>query len=336
MTAPQRVAGATSKLRPEELAEILDRLPAGVVVVDRHGAVRYANTAAQRHLHPARIRIGEPLPGVAADRPLEELTEQLFRQRVLGDESVRIGDETFAVAGAVDRNEVLASLVIEDVTTGVRRRRSEEDFAVNASHEILGPVAAIAGAAQVLQDGAKDDPQARDRFLTHISDASDRLTSIATALLVLARAESGLGGPRLELVPVRPILEDVARGMDDVTVSCSEKFGVLADADLFRQAVTMLVENARRHSQEGVGITVAEAGQMVAVDVLDRGAGILPENLERVTERFFSGAGRDSGGYGIGLSIAVRAAEALGGALELASDRTGTRARLKLPSARLL
>ena len=72
------------------------------------------------------------------------------------------------------------------------------------------------------------------------------------------------------------------------------------------------------------------------VVVVDRGAGILPENLERVTERFFSGAGRDSGGYGIGLSIAVRAAEALGGALELASDRAGTRARLKLPSARLL
>jgi two-component system phosphate regulon sensor histidine kinase PhoR len=335
VTAPQR-AGATARLRAEELADILERLPAGVVVVDRHGALRYANTAAQRHLHPARVKIGEPLSDITADPPFEELTHQLFRHRVLPNDAVRIGDETFAVAGAVDRHEVLASIVIEDITTGARWRRSEEDFAVNASHEILGPVAAIAGAAQVLQDGAKDDPQARDRFLTHISDASERLTSIATALLVLARAESGLGGPRLELVPVRPILEDVGRGMDDVTVTCSEKIGVLADADVFRQAVTILVENARRHSKEGVGITVAEEGQMVAVDVVDRGAGILPENLERVTERFFSGAGRDSGGYGIGLSIAVRAAEALGGALELASDRSGTRARLKLPSARLL
>lgn len=336
MSSPQGAARAASRLRPEQLAEILDRLPAGVVVVDRQGAVRYSNTAAQRHLHPARIRVGEPLPDVASDPPLAELAHQLFRRRLLGDEVVRIGSETFAVAGAVDRSEHLASLVIDDVTTGVRRLRSEEDFAVNAAHEILGPVAAIAGAAQVLQEGAKDDPQARDRFLAHIADASERLTSIATALLVLARAESGLGGPRLELVPVRPILEDVGRGKDDVTVTCSENIGVLADADVFRQAVTMLVENARRHSHDGVGITVAEEGQMVAVDVVDRGAGILPENLERVTERFFSGAGRDSGGYGIGLSIAVRAAEALGGALELASDRAGTRARLKLPSARLL
>ena len=75
---------------------------------------------------------------------------------------------------------------------------------------------------------------------------------------------------------------------------------------------------------------------MVAVDIVDPAPAILPEHLERVTERFFSGDGRDSGGYGIGLSIAVRAAEVLGGTLELASDRSGTRARLKLPSARLL
>jgi two-component system phosphate regulon sensor histidine kinase PhoR len=336
LTAPPGAAGAKARLRAEELVDILDRLPTGVVVVDRGGAVRYANTTAQRHLHPARIRIGYPLPEVTADPPFSELTRQLFRHRVLSEKAVRIGDATFAVAGTVDRHEVVASLVIENVTSGVRRQQSGEDFAVNASHEILGPVAAIASAAQVLQDGAKDDPQARDRFLTHISEASERLTSVATALLVLARAESGLGGPRLELVPVSPVLEDVSRGAEDVTVTCPEKTGVLADVDLFRQAVTILVENARRHSREGVGITVSEAGQMVAVDVVDRGAGILPENLERVTERFFSGEGRDSGGYGIGLSIAVRAAEALGGALELASDRTGTRARLKLPSARLL
>jgi two-component system phosphate regulon sensor histidine kinase PhoR len=336
VTPPGGAARATSKLASEQLAEILERLPTGVVVVDRAGAVRYANTASHRHLHPGRIRIGEPLPDNTTDPPLGQLTKRLFRHRLLRNEAVRIGDETFTVAGVVDRHELLASLVIEDVTTGFRRLRSEEDFAVNASHEILGPVAAIAGAAQVLQDGAKDDPEARDRFLTHISDASERLTSVATALLVLARAEAGLGGPRLELVPVRPILEDVGRGKDDVTVTCPENIGVLADADLFRQAVTMLVENARRHSREGVGITGAEVGQMVAVDVVDRGAGILPENLERVTERFFSSEGRDSGGYGIGLSIAVRAAEALGGALELASDRAGTRARLKLPSARLL
>jgi signal transduction histidine kinase len=336
VSSPQGAARATAKLRPEQLAEILDRLPAGVVVVDREGSVRYSNTAAQRHLHPARIRIGEPLPDVASDPPLAELAHQLFRQRLLGDEVVHIGSETFAVAGSVDRSELLASLVITDVTTGVRRRRSEEDFVVNASHEILGPVAAIAGAAQVLQDGAKDDPQARDRFLGHISDAAERLTSVATALLVLARAEAGLGGPRLELVAVRPILEEVRRGKNDVTVTCTEKLGVLADADLFRQAVTILVENARRHSHGGVGITVEQAGQMVAVDVVDRGAGILPENLERVTERFFSGGGRDSGGYGIGLSIATRAAEVLGGTLELASSPAGTRARLNLPSALLL
>jgi signal transduction histidine kinase len=55
-----------------------------------------------------------------------------------------------------------------------------------------------------------------------------------------------------------------------------------------------------------------------------------------VTDRFFSGKGRDSGGFGIGLSIAERAAHVLGGTLDVRSDRNGTRARLRLPSARLL
>ena len=55
-----------------------------------------------------------------------------------------------------------------------------------------------------------------------------------------------------------------------------------------------------------------------------------------MTERFFSGGGRDSGGYGVGLSIAARVAHVLDGTLDFRSNRLGTRARLELPSARLL
>jgi two-component system, OmpR family, sensor kinase len=73
----------------------------------------------------------------------------------------------------------------------------------------------------------------------------------------------------------------------------------------------------------------------LAVYITDHATGILPENLQSVTERFVTGEG-DSVGYGVGLSIAVRAVRVLGGTLELASDRAGTQARLQLPSARLL
>jgi len=307
-----------------------------VLVVSDDHTVRYANVAARRLLHPVRVRPGMPLGNVPSDPPLDELATSLVARLLLPEDEVRIGNRTLSVEGVFDQEERLGTFVLQDVTARIRRVRSEEDFVVNASHEILGPAAAIAGAAHVLKAGAKDDPAARDRFIAHIAEASDRLTSTTTALLVLAKAEAGLGGPRLELVPVRPVLEDVVRGKPDVSVNCTEKVGVLADVDLFRQAVGTLVENARRHSHEGVRITAEEVGDMVAVDIVDRGGGILPENLERVTDRFFAGEGRDSGGYGIGLSIAARSAKALGGTLDFASDRAGTRARLQLPSARLL
>ena len=213
----------------------------------------------------------------------------------------------------------------------MRRFHSEQRFVADAAHEILGPLTAIAGAAQVLQESAKDDPAARDRFIAHIADGTERLVSTATALLVLARAGVGRRSAAAGARPVRPLLEDVVGQNADVALECAPSVGVLADPDLLRQALATLLDNARRHARDGIAIAVAGADGTVSIDILDSGSGILPEHLERVTDRFYSAAGRDSGGYGIGLSIAARAAKVLGGTLDLASSRSGTRARLGFP-----
>ena len=313
----------------------LRTLPTGVVVVDEDHTLRYANGSATRLLYSASVRVGGRLPDTPLGRSLRDLVDRVFRVGLVHEAALVVGDLILAAEGRVNRPEGLGTIVLDEVSGRIRRNRSEEDFVVNASHEILGPIAAIAGAVEVLQNGAKDDPAARDRFLGHIATAAQRLTSTASALLDLARAESGLGGPRLELVPLGPVLEDVSRGKDDVTANCPDSVAVLANVDLLRQAIGILVENARRHTRDGVRVTVDETGKMVAVNVVDRGGGILPENLERVTDRFFSTEG-DSHGHGVGLSIVARAAKVLGGTLELSSDPSGTQARLHLPSARLL
>jgi len=331
-----REAFRARQLPDEALVATLARLPTGVIVVDRDHTVRYANVAAARLLHSSSLRVGEQLPETPPGRSLRELADRLFAVGLVHEDAIQMGELTVDVGGTIDRHEDLCTIVLDELSGRMRRHRSEEDFVVNASHEILGPIAAIIGAVEVLQDGAKDDPVARDRFLAHIATAAERLASTATALLVLAKAEAGLGAPRLELVPLQPVLDELSRDKQDVSVNCPAKVGVLADSDLLRRAIGVLVENARRHTRDGVRITVDEAGDMVAVNVVDDGTGILPENLERVTDRFFSPDGADSGGYGVGLSIAARAAKVLGGTLELDSDRTGTHARLRLPSARLL
>jgi two-component system phosphate regulon sensor histidine kinase PhoR len=225
------------------------------------------------------------------------------------------------------------------MTAHARRTRAEHDFVVNAAHEFLSPLTAIAGAAYVLQESAKDEPAVRDRFIGHIVDAANRLISIARAVLVLARVEAGVEPPRLELVPLRPLLDEVAAtAKEGVSVTaCSRTAAVLADRDLLRQAISNLVENAKRHSNEVIEIVVDERGErMTAIEIIDRGSGILPEHLERVTRRFFTAGGRDSDGYGIGLSLAARAIDILGGTLALESGREGTRARIEVPSAHLV
>ena len=331
-----RGLGTASRLASSELAKVLHHLPAGTIVLDEDHTLRYSNLAAQRIFHPQRLVDGAPIPALGWDPPLDEILDRLARNRVVREVELRAGERSLLVEGRIHGDARLAVLQIDDLTARARRIRSDERFVVDVAHEILSPLSAIAGAAHVLQERAQDDPKARARFIAHIVERTDRLISTATALLVLARSESGGEPPRLELVPVRPILEEVAGRSGDVAVECSQSVGVLADADLLRQALATLVDNARRHSRDEVMVTAADRDDMVEIDVLDRGGGILPEHLERVTDRFYSGAGRDSGGFGIGLSIAARAAKVLGGTLDVASNRSGTRARLRLPSARIL
>jgi signal transduction histidine kinase len=298
--------------------------------------VRFSNPAAQLIFHPEPLLVGAPIPDFGWEPPIDQALERLSRHRVIRELELRAGDRTFVLSGRLPADLGMSVVQIDDITARARRFYSEQRFNSDAAHEILGPLTAIAGAAQVLQESAKDDPQARERFIAHIAEGTERLVSIATALLVLARAESGDQAPRLELVPVRPLLADIVGPKPDVALDCPASVGVLADPVLLRQALATLLDNARRHAREGIAVAVAEADETVSIDILDTGSGILPEHLERVTERFYSAAGRDSGGYGIGLSIAARAAKVLGGTLDVASSRSGTRARLRLPSARIL
>src|SRR2546430_10276973 len=92
--------------------------------------------------------------------------------------------------------------------------RHHEDFLKNAAHELRTPVSSISSAIEVLQAGAKNDPDARDRFLGHIEQATGQLERLLDAILVLARARSGEEEPDVSAVPLEPILQRV---LDSVT-----------------------------------------------------------------------------------------------------------------------
>lgn len=124
---------------------------------------------------------------------------------------------------------------------------------------------------------------------------------------------------------VRSVVEQFGESGADVGMTLESGLGVLADAEILRRALSNLMDNALRHAQAVTVRATSEDGRAV-VRVRDRGAGIPPDQLDRVFDPFFRLDGsrsRRTGGAGLGLSIARHAVRANGGDLVLSNAATG-------------
>jgi signal transduction histidine kinase len=169
---------------------------------------------------------------------------------------------------------------------------------------------------------------------------------IVDELLDLSRIESGHWKPRPE--PVR-IAEAAAEVFGRVSADGAKKGIALetkidpaanviyADRTALEQILLNLVENALRYTREGGRITIESsvARNGVALQVSDTGAGIPPEHLPRIFERFYradAGRSREAGGTGLGLAIVKHLAEAHGGTVSAESVvGSGTTIRIFFP-----
>src|SRR5262249_20148535 len=199
--------------------------------------------------------LGEPWPHLLS---LRELATTLFTPGAgLEQLQVQTDDErSFAVVGIPAGLESdLALLVVTDLSERRRRERVEREFVANAAHELRTPLATISGAVEVLQAGAKEDPETRDRFLAHIEREAKRLGRLTQALLVLARAQTREEPPRLEAVELRPLIEDVMSGLSvgdrPLEIDCPDGLRVLAERDLAAQALANVAGNALKHAGNG-------------------------------------------------------------------------------------
>lgn len=322
------------------LQAVLANVPVGVVVVDPEGRVQLANDLAlgmlgvelesaadeiplERTLRAGEVAHGERIQLLRPDRPA----------MLVETASVPVRDTDGRIIGALG--------LLEDVTEQERHERAERaerEFVTNAAHELQSPLAGIISAVEVLQAGAKDGPE-RDVFLGHIERESDRLARLARALLILARAQTGVETPRDEVVVLEPLLSEVAASLRTpagvaVSVSCPGDLALVTNRELVEQALRNVAENAARYTNEGQ-ITLAarrlDGGAEIAI--ADTGPGIPESEQARVTERFFHGAD-GSDGFGLGLAIVRSAVQALAGELDIdEAHGGGTVVRIRLKPA---
>ncbi|MDQ6920128.1 MAG: HAMP domain-containing histidine kinase [Candidatus Dormibacteraeota bacterium] len=216
--------------------------------------------------------------------------------------------------------------------------RSRRELILNVSHDLRTPIASIRGHIDTLSMPAEQRPVDADpeQYLKVVSEEARRLEALVQDLLELARSDSDRVSVMMRPVELRPLLSGVvaaaaplARRERGVTVAHADPLRslvVLADGDRLTQVLTNLVRNGVNHTPEG-GAVYLQAGELTPgwafVDVSDTGHGIPADELERVFERFYRGdpsRSRESGGFGLGLSVSRDLTAAMGGGITVTSD----------------
>jgi heavy metal sensor kinase len=218
-------------------------------------------------------------------------------------------------------------------------------FTADASHELRTPLTALRAIGEVALRNPGDAAALRETLGSMLEEAQ-RLSDLTDALLLLSRFESGRWILRLEAVELDRMLEDVceclgvlaAERHQTLEINASVGLVVRADRVLLRQAVMNVLHNAIRHSPPGTRVTIRcfPRGRLAVMEIGDEGPGIAPEQRERIFDRFYRvdpSRSRDDGGAGLGLAIAKRSIEQLGGGIELESELgKGSRFRISMPA----
>ena len=329
-------------LRERQFHGLLTRLPQGVVVINRQLGVEYANPAARTMLGSANVRAGEPLRDPWPDPSLREFAASLFTsQPAAGRHVVPVGEKTLSIEGLPSSHAPTVVVLLDDVTERERARQAERHFVENAAHELRTPLAAILGSIDVLERGAAEEEGSRRQFLGHIRAQSERLRRLSTSLLALARVQAGVENLHLDLIPVKPLIEEVAEELEPapgvaLEVQVPAELAVLGDRDLLYHAIGNVAANACKYTPVGrVSLVARDLGQAAEIEIADTGPGMSAQARRHAFDRFYRSSDGTSTGFGLGLAIAREAVQALDGALDLESGPGGTTVRIWLPNARL-
>lgn len=218
-----------------------------------------------------------------------------------------------------------------------------EQYVQSLTHEMKSPLAAIRGAAELLQEPL---PEAdRQRFAHHIRTQEQRLTETIDKLLALAEVEQHGWLQKLERVDLATLLAEAEEsvsakletaGLHLTTDLHDPHASVQGDAYLLRQALSNLLDNAIAFSPAAgrISIRTVQHGESVEIRVSDEGPGVPDYAQERVFERFYSLARPSTGlrSSGLGLPFVREVARLHGGEAELVSLETGgAMATLRLP-----
>jgi PAS domain S-box-containing protein len=341
------------------LADIVDRLPDAVFVLDAGATVTFANRAALELTgFAADDLLGKPCSDTLSARDLDgrplgsgawHPSTRLRSVRGMTQQTVvmrrKDGRElVVSLTGSYQRDDAGAltgAVVSLRDAAGRRSGVSGIEIVSTVSHELRSPLTSVKGYTSLLLnrwDRLPDDQ--KQMMLEQVNHDADRVTRLITELLDISRLETGRLRLRRQLVDLpklaSSVVEKVSLEYPELEASTefpSEFPKVYADPDKVEQVLTNLVENACKYgSPRGLRIFGGIDDGKVSVAVADRGEGIPPADLPRVFTKFFRRSEGRPTGSGLGLWISRGLVESHGGDLTAESaPGSGATFRFTLP-----
>jgi signal transduction histidine kinase len=254
-----------------------------------------------------------------------------------------------ALLAALAAGYLYAGRALVPIRASIDRRQAalqrQREFAANASHELRTPLTVIGASVEDLKRNRNSKVQDVGDALADIDAEVRTMTALVEDMLLLARTDSGV--VEIDCVPVD--LGDIAADATSMLTTLGQERNVKVvlnplpaplkgDPLRLRQLVTILVDNAIRHSPAGATVEVMVGSEPggAALQVDDHGSGIKPEDLPRLFDRFWRADNAPAGGTGLGLAIARWIAEQHGGTIGAANrPEGGASFWVRLPAAGL-
>ncbi len=317
----------------DTLSTLIATMSEGVVHLEGTDVVAFANPAAEA-LFGTPLTPGRRFIEVVRDYEIHRLLGRCLDTQASQQAVLEVGPQQKYVAVTVspvvyeddeagDAASVL--LVFYDLTEMRRVERSRREFVANVSHELRTPLTTMKAAVDTLQDGALEDRAVAIGFLKRINSEVDRMTDLVADLLELSRLESGHVVPHRTPLDLALLIQEAVErfampaAQNEVTLRhlvSDAAPQVSADADMLRQVLSNLLDNAIKYTAPSgsVEVSARTANGNAVVTVADTGQGIPREHMPHVFERFYKvERARREGGTGLGLAIVKHIVQAHGG-----------------------
>jgi two-component system phosphate regulon sensor histidine kinase PhoR len=326
---------------PALLRDVFEDVPDPLLLLDKGGRVVFGNSA-MRGLTGGgseRLHVSAVLRTPALLAAVERTTATGEALSVELSFPVPIARHFTAHLSRTRVEPYLTVVLMHDLTAIRRAEQTRADFVANASHELRTPLAAISGFIDTLRGHARDDAEARTRFLDIMAVEAARMRRLINDLLSLTRVELNEHVPPSAPVDVAALLRDAVNALtplaqsETITIQLTVPDDVpliTGERDELAQVFQNLVHNAIKygrpggHVQIGVSLPAAPADeQVLAIAIRDDGEGIPRDAVPRLTERFYRvdvKRSREKGGTGLGLAIVKHIVNRHHGRLQIRSE----------------